>query len=63
MMFDKILPSRQTAADVSSQEDSMARMEMLNVIVNSEWSMVNGQWSMVNGQWSMVNHYSSHEIT
>jgi folate-dependent phosphoribosylglycinamide formyltransferase PurN len=26
MMFDKILPSRHTAAEVSSQDDSMARM-------------------------------------
>jgi hypothetical protein len=25
MMFDKILPSRHTAAEVSSQDDSMAR--------------------------------------
>ena len=31
MQFDNIFPSRHTAADVSSQEDSIARIVMINV--------------------------------
>jgi hypothetical protein len=31
VILDKIFPSWQTDADVSSQEDSMAKIEILNV--------------------------------
>ncbi len=33
MKFDKILPSKQTEAEVSSQEDSIASMEMDGLII------------------------------
>ena len=33
MKFDKILPSTQTEAEVSSQEDSIASMEMDGLII------------------------------
>jgi hypothetical protein len=38
-MLDRIFPSRQIEADVSSHEDSIAKIKMLNV----QYSMLNSQ--------------------
>ncbi|MBP5523300.1 MAG: hypothetical protein J6X74_03655, partial [Bacteroidaceae bacterium] len=39
-----------------SADDYPYLKEVLEQLVNGQWSMFNGQWSMVNGQCSMVNN-------
>ncbi len=41
-MFDNILPSRQTDAAVSSQEDSIPKIVMIKLVLDAlyAWSMV-----------------------